>query len=153
MNKLKLLFVCMLLCMAFTVKGQDCHSLVSPHFSEEIYRILPQEKLEYYCFYAQSAFYKTDALPDSAIVYNISDVVCNETNQPLPQNVVIDLNTFSVYAYNFYDFQHRHWGKEIYFETADSDNKYLVLRSVVAIYDKVDELVSEKMNSINKNKR
>lgn len=153
MNKSKLLCVCMLFCIAFTVKAQDCYKLVSPNFSQEVYNMLPQAKLDHYCYYAQSAFYKTNVLPDSAIVYNISDVVSNETNMPLAANMEINLDTFSVYAYSFYNFQHRHWGKEIYFEIVDKEYRYLVLRPVVEIYNLVDQLTNDAYNENNENKK
>ena len=153
MNKSKLLCLCMLFCIAFTVKGQDCYRLVSPHFSQEDYESLPESKLEHYCQYAQSAFYKTNVLPDSAIVYSISDVVSNSTNMPLAADVEIDLNTFSVYAYSFYGFQHRHWGREIYFEIVDNEYRYLVLRPVVEIYNLADKLANDAYNANNENKK
>lgn len=139
MKKSRLLSVCIFICLAMTVTAQNCHQLVSPHFSEDVYNSMPDEKLDYYCRYAQAAFYKTNELPDSAIVYQISDVVNKQTNVALPQTVQIDLNTFSIFAYNFDSFQHRHWDKEVYFETSDTTNRYLVLRSIRTIYHIVDD--------------
>lgn len=139
MKESKLLFICMFICMGMAATAQNCHQLVSPHFPANVYSQLPSDKVEYYCRYARAAFYKTNTLPDSAIVYQISDVVNKQTNAALPQTAQIDLDTFSVYAYNFYSFQHRHWDKEVYFETADTTNRYLVLRTVKTIYRIVDE--------------
>ena len=98
MKESKLLFICMFVCFGMTVTAQNCQQLVSPHFSASTYNDLPSEKVEYYCRYAQAAFYKTNVLPDSAIVYQISDVVNKQTNVALPQTIQIDLNTFSVFA-------------------------------------------------------
>lgn len=146
MNKLKLLCVSVLLisCFTLTSKAQDCDKLVSPNFSAEIFEHLPAYKMEYYCEYAKAAFYTTNALPEGAVVYPITDVIDNAANQPLSMSVEINLDTFSVYAYNFYSFQHRHWNKEIYFETANTEAKYLVLRPVITIYNMVDEALAAK---------
>jgi hypothetical protein len=100
--------------------------------------------MEYYCEYAKAAFYTANALPEGAVVYPITEVIDNATNQPLSMSVEINLDTFSVYAYNFYSFQHRHWNKEIYFETANTEAKYLVLRPVITIYNMVDEALAAK---------
>lgn len=139
MKESKLLFICMFICLGVTVTAQNCHQLVSPHFPANVYNNLPSDKVEYYCRYARAAFYKTNVLPDSAIVYQISDVVNKQTNAALPQTVQINLNTFSVFAYNFDSYQYQHWDKEVYFETSDTTNRYLVLRSIRTIHRIVDD--------------
>lgn len=152
MKNVKLLCASILICFAMTVKAQDCYKLVSPNFSEEVYNNTPADKLDFYCKFAQAAFYKTNTLPANAIVYPISAVVNKRTNENLSQSVQINLDTFSVYAYNFDTFRYRHWKKEVFFETSDTVNRYLVLRTEGDMYDIATEMLNSSQN-VNKNRK
>ncbi|MBR5784420.1 MAG: hypothetical protein IKY43_04550 [Bacteroidales bacterium] len=116
-----------------------------------------QDKLDYYCKVAQASFYKTNTLPANAIVYQISAVVNKRTNENLSQSVEINLDTFSVFAYNFDTYRYRHWNQEVYFETSDPVNRYLVLRTEKDINNIVVEMLNNSgsnnaVNKCNKNK-
>ncbi len=102
MKTFKLLAVVCIFCgVSGIANAQDCHKLVSPLFSSEAYNGMPQEKIDYYCRFARSAFYMTSTLPKDAIVYKITEVSDKKTNEKLLSAVKIDLNTFSYYAYEF----------------------------------------------------
>ncbi len=157
MKNVKLLCASILICFAMTVKAQDCYKLVSPNFSEAVYNSTPADKLDYYCKVAQASFYKTNTLPTNAIVYQISAVVNKRTNENLSQSVEINLDTFSVFAYNFDTYRYRHWNQEVYFETSDPVNRYLVLRTEKDINNIVVEMLNNSgsnnaVNKCNKNK-
>ena len=120
-----------------TCVAQDCESLVRPKFASVpgVYEQQPQQKIQHYCHFAYNAFYWSDTLPQNAVVYNISDVSSKATGQNLAQNVSIDRNTFSYYAYNFEDFQYRHYHDFIYFRVnVDGGVRYLVLRDINTIF-------------------
>ena len=132
---------CMVAVLAITAANacvaQNCDSLVRPKFANVpgVYEQQPQQKIQHYCHFAYNALYWSDTLPQNAVVYNISDVSSKATGQNLPQNVNIDRNTFSYYAYDFDVFQHRHFYDFIYFRVNVGNGvRYLVLRDINTIY-------------------
>lgn len=117
--------------------AQNCDSLVRPKFASvpQVYDQQPAQKIQHYCNFAYNAFYWSDTFPQNAVVYNISDVSSKATGQALSQNVNIDRNTFSYYAYNFDEFQYRHYYDFIYFRVNVGNGvRYLVLRDINTIF-------------------
>lgn len=118
-----------------SLKAQDCEALVLPRFGNnlELMYSYPEAKLFYWCKYAQYAFYESDTIPQGMDVYGIEEVVDRYTSQALPHDFVVDLNTFSVYAYNFMLIQSRYTNVDvdICFSTPASAHPYLILRSQV----------------------
>ena len=108
----KLVIIAALFISATGLKAQDCEAIMLPYFNGnmdrlEEYRFNAPEKFMYRCVFAQAAFYESDTVPAGAEVIDISKVVEYSTGKKLSRNVVVDLNTFSFYAYNFGEFQVR----------------------------------------------
>lgn len=111
--------------------AQNCDSLVRPKFASvpQVYDQQPPQKIQHYCHFAYNAFYWSDTLPQNAVVYNISEVSHKITGQHISQNKIINLNTFSYYAYNFDEFQYRNYYQFICFRVGSGNAaQYLVLR-------------------------
>lgn len=122
-----------MLCAASAVGAQNCESLVLPHFGNNraAFNNCPSDKVAYYCRYSSTALFATDTLPEGANVYDISELQNRFTGEYLAQNVEVDLNVFSYYAYNFVVFQNRHFNHRVYFRTPGSKFRYLCCRSHV----------------------
>lgn len=131
-----LLFAAILFVGAAQLRAQDCAAITLPYFhgDEEAQQAYPKEKLEWRCAYARNSFYTTDSIPQGVRVHQISEVEDVATGLHLNQNVKIDLNTFSYYAYNFADFQYADFYNEIYFETPGCSFGYLVVRTINDVY-------------------
>ncbi len=132
-NKLQLFVALFVMATAVcgTTVAQNCDSLVQPKFATtpQVFDQLPQHKVQFYCNFAFNAFFWSDTLPQNAVVYEISEVSHKISGQNLSQNTVIERNTFSYYAYNFDDFQYRHYYQYICFKVGNGNPaKYLVLR-------------------------
>lgn len=113
--------------------AQDCEALLLPFFgSAERMQACPPDKLQYHCMWAQAALYESDTVPAGAELHSITEVKHKTTGEALPVDFVVDLNTLSYHAYNFYDgFQaqyHRN-DRTFCFSTPASSHPYLVLRS------------------------
>lgn len=137
--------------VAVSLKAQDCDVLLLPYFQNdrealEEYRAVAPEKIEWRCAYARSCFYVSDVVPEGAEVHKISEVRAVFSGEFLPENFEVDLNTLSVYAYNFRSFQNNYpaGNKEICFSTPASSHPYLVLRSVNQVYLLTESLVNHK---------
>ena len=133
----KLVIIAALLIAAAGVKAQDCEAIMLPYFKGNVermqaYRDDAPEKYMYRCVFAQAAFYESDTIPAGAEVMDISKVIEYATGKKLSRNIVIDLNTFSFYAYNFGEIQVRNNSltEQTCFATPRSRHPYLVLRSV-----------------------
>lgn len=130
------------------VRAQDCEALMLPYFGGDLeqltdYRDNAPEKYMYRCAYAQSAFYESDTVPLGAEVLDISQVVEWSTGEKLSRDIIIDLNTFSFYAYNFNQIQVRHDSvtERTCFATPGSQHPYLVLRSANEMTELTEEIV------------
>lgn len=150
----KLVIIATLLMAAVGVKAQDCEALMLPYFRGNIdrmteYRDNAPEKFEYRCVFAQSAFYESDTVPAGAEVLDISQVYEWSTGRTLSSNVVIDLNTFSFYAYNFAQIQIRHDSvtEQTCFSTPGSRHPYLVLRSANEMRELADRYFETNIES------
>lgn len=127
-----ILFALAILPLLSQLKAQNCEALVAPHFNYNINLMerAPQEKLNYLCHYAQSAFFETDKLPEGALVFNFSDLTATLDGRHPSADYVFDATTLSYYAYNFIDFQVQDLNNTIYFRTPSSRHAYLGVRSV-----------------------
>lgn len=135
MKKL-LIFAFVIVASAFIgrVNAQNCEEIVLPHinYNREVLDIMPAEKLDWYCRYSQSAFFMTDKVPTGAVVYDLTELVCKRDNAHVAADFMVDMNTFSYYAYNFYDFQIRTKNDQIYFRLNRGDrHKYLGVRTLL----------------------
>lgn len=145
----KLVIFVALLLAAFGAKAQDCEAIMLPYFKGNMdrlmdYRDLAPEKYMYRCIFAQTAFYESDTIPAGAEVMDISNVVEYATGKKLSSNIVIDLNTFSFYAYNFAEIQVRHNSvtERTCFATPRSKHPYLVLRSANEMRDAAEKYLN-----------
>lgn len=132
----KLVFFVAVMLAAMGVKAQDCEAIMLPYFKGDMakltqYKQGAPEKYKYRCVFAQSAFYESDTVPAGAEVLSITQVVEWATGNTLPSDIVIDLNTFSFYAYSFAQIQVRNNSvmEQTCFSTPNSTHPYLVLRS------------------------
>ena len=126
------LFAMMLMAVAGT-QAQNCEALLLPYFGSTARMAeYPADKLDWYCCYAQAAFYESDTVPATADLFSISEVQLVATGARVSSDFVVDLTTLSYYAYNFHDFQMRYpYGdKTLCFATPASAHPYLVLRSI-----------------------
>lgn len=136
MRKLFLIMVLTAACAG--AAAQNCTAIVLPKFNYDTARMAtcPADKLQWYCLESQAAFYESDTVPAGAAVYSITEVKEMYGDNYLTSDFVVDLNTLSLYAYNFesfYSFFPRDWRKTICFATPSSSHQYLVMRST---YDK-----------------
>lgn len=125
----------LLLGFAGNIKAQyapDCDALILPRYNNDttVLDILAPEKAEWLCTYAHNALYLTNSAPRTANIHDISEVRCFQTNEFLPANYVVDITTFSVYGFNFSDFQYQHRDEDVYFRVGNQNNQYMVLRNV-----------------------
>lgn len=131
----KIVFLAVMIMTAIGLKAQDCEALVLPYFegnteSLEYYKSVAPEKYNFRCAFAQSAFYESDTVPAGIQIHSISEVVEKASGNHLPNDIVIDLNTFSYYAYNFNQFNMGdNVTLRVYFSTPNSQHPYLVLRT------------------------
>ena len=134
--KKRVLFAMVLLGASFGLKAQDCNAIMLPYFGGDAdrmanYMAVAPEKFEYRCVYASNAFYEADAVPADAEVLPISIVQSRFSEDRLSDDIVVDINTFSYYAYNFNALQMSYSDdKVLCFSTPSSAHPYLVLRSL-----------------------
>ena len=119
---------------------RDCRQIVLPHtgYNQTILNNMPEEKIQWYCRYSANSFFVTDTVPVGATIYNISDLVSVQTGNNLDQSFVVDLETLSYYAYNFWDFQVPNGDLTIYFRTPSSERAYLGVYSVQQTFIRTD---------------
>lgn len=141
----KIALISAIFLMAFGAKAQDCEAIMLPYFGGdasrmEQYRSEVPMKYNVRCAYARAAFYVSDTIPAGADVYSIADVTDLLTGNRLSSAVVIDLNNFSYYRYDFKEFQVRYPSieKVLCFTTPGSEHPYLVLRSIHDMMDASD---------------
>lgn len=151
----KLVIIATLMLVAGGLKAQDCEALMLPYFRGNVeqmneYRDNAPEKFMYRCVFAQAAFYESDTIPAGAEVMDISKVVEYATGKFLSNDIVIDLNTFSFYAYNFDAIQVRNnsFTERTCFATPRSRHPYLVLRSANEMRDAADEYLESALKKL-----
>ena len=124
----------LLLLPVLSVAQQDyCRDIVLPMLDNDESRLAayPDSKLNYDCLFSCNGFYESDTIPAGAAVYDISDVVSKFDGSHLQQDMVVDINKLSYYAYNFHDFRYRHYEVPVCFRTPSSNHPFLVLRTYI----------------------
>ena len=146
----KLVVFAALFMAAFGAYAQDCEAIMLPFFKGNMeklndHRNIAPDKFEWRCTYATAAFIESDTIPTGLAVYNISEVRSLATGETLSENFVVDLNTLSYYAYDFFMFQGRHYSVEerVCFRTPGSAHPYLVLRSTYEMSVIADEVLKK----------
>lgn len=131
-----------LIVSGLNVKAQNCNDIVLAKFNYDtaLLASYPEVKVDYFCRYAQNAFYETDAIPEGADVVEITEVKHKLSGQYLPANYNVNLKELNYYEYNFNDLQLRYYRTDhiICFPTPYSHHRYLVLRSLDEIYDRTE---------------
>lgn len=147
----RLIVFASLLTVAVMANAQNCNALVLPYFGGDTARMAqyPESKLDWYCLFAQSAFYESDTIPAGAEVHSLSEVLDKASLQPMSAQYVVNLSTLSYFAYNFEALQqeYRSGTKVVYFPTPYSTHPYLVLRCIDEIYRMTEEAWSERYNN------
>lgn len=118
--------------LAGTAMAQDCEAIVGPFLylrgiEPSDY---PEGKFEYRCTFSRNTFFLTDQVPQGSTIRDISELTDKMTDRNLAENFVVDLNTISLYRYDFERFQK---GKDaertIYFRLKGSNtHRYLGVR-------------------------
>lgn len=111
---------------------RDCNAIVLPHvaYNQDVLDQMAPEKIDWYCRYSQSAFFFANSVPSDAPVYQITEVKNYRTGNPIASDFKVDLNTLSFYAYDFFEFQHRHIHDVVYFRLgSNNEAKYLGVRT------------------------
>jgi len=126
--------------MGGCVCAQDCTEIVRPYL--EFRNIppseYPQQKAEWRCNYSRNSFYLCDSVPEGARVFSITALTNFITKQHPEENFVVDLNVFSYWAWDFPTFQKIDYHNTIYFDTHNSTNRYLAVRSRDEAYDRTE---------------
>lgn len=137
--------------VAFWAGAQDCQAILLPYFgSVQRMQACPADKQQYHCIWARAAFYESDTLPTDAELHSITEVKHKATGVALPADYVVDLNTLSYYAYNFYEgfqAQYRRNDRTFCFSTPKSTHPYLVLRPI----DETNEIATRQFDEWRKN--
>ncbi|MBR1850915.1 MAG: hypothetical protein IJ789_06040 [Bacteroidales bacterium] len=125
-----------------SLNAQDCTEILLAKFNNDTALIndYPQVKLDYYCHYAQNAFYLSDELPEGAEVKPLTQVYNLRTGDVLTEQQASDLTSLIYYEYNFNKLQLQYYRGNITicFPLTNSLHKYLVLRSLDEIYDRTE---------------
>lgn len=126
------------------LKAQNCTALVLPRFNGDTVAMAdyPQEKQNWLCAFARSAFYESDTVPTGAAICPIGEVRANADGKYLTDSFVVDLTSLSFFAYNFIEIQHKYQNTDmiICFPTPNSKHPYLVMRSVNEMYAMADSM-------------
>jgi len=122
------------------VSAQDCTEIVRPYleFRNIPPSAYPQPKFEWRCNFSRNSFYMCDTVPEGAKVFSISALTNFITKEHPAENYVVDLNTFSYWAWNFLNFQKEDYYNTIYFDTHNAKNRYLAVRSWEDAYDRTE---------------
>lgn len=125
-------FAIILMGWASQAKAQDCDAILQPLYAllgttAETY---PEDKAAERCLFSQNSFYLTNDLPHGATIFRLTELTDKLTGQKVADDFTVDLNTFSYYQYNFYDFQRQDFNRTIYFQIGPrSRHEYLAVRS------------------------
>ena len=135
-----ILIVMMTVAVTVSAQTRDCRQIVLPHvgYNQAQLDNMPAEKIEWYCRYSANSFFVTDTLPAGAPVYDISALVSVHTGSNLTNEFVVNLETLSYYAYNFWDFQVPNGDQTIFFRTPASRHAYLGVYSVQQTFIRTD---------------
>lgn len=123
------------------LQAQDCDAIVGPYLTIRGLdsTSYPIEKIEYFCRVSQNAFYLTNEVPEDAVVYNLRDLTNRITGQKISRDFVVDLNTLSLWEYNFLQFQVEHKNVTIYFRLGPKNTaRFLAVRNYGEALDRTD---------------
>lgn len=112
-------------------KAQNCEAIVEPYLTLHGYtaETYPEDKAEYRCLFSQASFFLTKDLPHGVTVFMITELTDLITGQKVTNDLTVDLNTFSYYRYNFFDFQRQDFDRTIYFQIGQGrDRVFLGVR-------------------------
>lgn len=118
--------------LAGTAMAQDCEAIVGPFFTlngidPDNY---PTDKYAYRCLFSQNSFFLTDQAPEGSTIYNLSELTDLLTGLKVPENFVINLDNFSIYRYDFREFQRYDHHRTVYFRLGRNNQyHYLAVRS------------------------
>ncbi|MDY5969279.1 MAG: hypothetical protein SPJ13_04615 [Bacteroidales bacterium] len=109
---------------------KHCQQVTMDRYEKDNLMHVPPVKVAYWCSYSKMAFFVADEIPETAIVYNLTQVVNKRSGNPFPDDYVVSLDSMNYFAYNFGDFQRieGNWGKTIYYRTPGSEHPFLGVR-------------------------
>ena len=140
MKKILLAAVAIMMFCGGSLRAQDCQAVLLPmvNFNAKHLAEYPAEKAAWYCNFSHNAFFFAESVPEGARVFSITELTDVNTGNHPAADIVIDLNTFSFYAYDFTNFQHLDYHRTIYFETSNTTHKFLAVRAWDEIYDRTE---------------
>jgi hypothetical protein len=111
--------------------AQDCSTIVRPMVLQRGIdtNTYPAEKLEFFCHYSQNSFFITTQVPQGAIVHDINELTDLMSGEKVSRSFVADLNTLSIWRYNFNEFRPKDVKDPIYFRMGQGTGiQYLGVR-------------------------
>ena len=129
MKKIMTLGAMVLMLMCGVAQAQDCEYIVS--FKSRNLDRIPPSKIDYFCRLSQNSFFVTNSVPTGATVYSISELKEISTQMHVPSNYVVNLDSLSLYRYDFARYQSMN--ENVYFLTEGSEYMYLGLRGYYAV--------------------
>lgn len=131
MKKVILIGIFAMAMVAGKLQAQDCEYIVGARygFNKAVLEQMPLAKLDWYCRFSQNTFFEADAVPEGARVYSITEVQNVRTGAYLTNDFVVNMDSLSIYEYNFRKFHTSSEGEPIYYSTPHSSKPYLGVRS------------------------
>lgn len=120
--------------LAGKLQAQNCEYIVGAKYGYNMKTIaeMPKEKLYWCCRFSTNKLFEADTVPRGARVYNISEVKNIMTQETLPDDFVVNMDSLSCYAYDFDYFHPTTDGEPVYFRTPNSAKPFLGVRSFEA---------------------
>lgn len=148
MKQKVLLFFAFLFCASAAVNAQDCDRILLSFFGGDVQKLqdYPAYKKAYRCAESYLSFYTADQAPEGVLVLDISAVKNVVTGEALTNDFVVDLESLSIYDYNFRELRYNNDNYALCFRTPASDKPFLVLRSYAEVCNLVMEW-AEKQES------
>lgn len=112
----------MVMAMSSTLKAQDCEYIVSFKYGKSMNKVSPA-KIDYWCRVNSNTLFVTNDVPTGATVFSISELREYRTGMHLPTDFVVNLDSLSLFRYDFSNFQDLN--KTVYFLTEGSEYRYL----------------------------
>lgn len=135
----KLFYIGVMMCLGMTsgAFAQDCEYILLPKFGNDYLKLVtyPTSKLDYFCRLSSNSLFVTDEVPQGATVYDITVLKDVQTGQNLPSNFRVNLDSLSLYAYDFARYRVVNESESVYFRTPGSEHQYLGLRSYAVSLD------------------
>ncbi len=128
-----------MMCLGLTTNAfaQDCECILLPKFNNDYLSLVsyPTSKLDYFCRFSSNSLFVTDEVPRDATVYDITVLKDVMTGQNVPANFRVNLDSLSVFAYDFARYRVVNDPESVYFRTPGSEHSYLGLRSYAVSLD------------------